>query len=140
MISYPYTRISENLAIPAAPIIPILLTHPDESRQRQYPIEAFLDTGSDCTLIPLEVVSILQLPVLKMKESITGVGGGNTIGYPCRASLAFAECSFTGVMVIACEARLIGGDQRMILGRDILNQCCVKFDGKRQQFSFEIEL
>jgi hypothetical protein len=26
---------------------------------------------------------------------------------------------------------------QMIIGRDILNQCCVKFDGKRQQFSFE---
>jgi hypothetical protein len=28
---------------------------------------------------------------------------------------------------------------RMILGRDILNQCCVKFDETRQQFSFEVD-
>jgi hypothetical protein len=87
----------------------------------------------------LEAVSILQLPILKTRESITGVGGGNTIGYPCRASLELAESQFKGAMLIACEAQLIGGPHRMILGRDILNQFCVKFDGKRQQFSFEVD-
>jgi Retroviral aspartyl protease len=139
MTSYPYTKISDNLAIPAAPILAVLLMHPDATRQRQYRLEAFLDTGSDCTLIPLEAVSILQLPILKTRESITGVGGGNTIGYPCRASLELAESQFKGAMLIACEAQLIGGPHRMILGRDILNQFCVKFDGKRQQFSFEVD-
>jgi predicted aspartyl protease len=138
MIEYSYTKISDNLAIPFAPILELVLIHPDENRQRQYPIEAFLDTGSDCTLIPLEAVSILQLPVLKTKELITGVGGGNTIGYPCRVSLELGGVSFVGVKVLSCEARLIGGAQRMILGRDILNQCCIKFDGKRLRFSFEI--
>jgi hypothetical protein len=139
MTSYPYTKISDNLAIPAAPILAVLLTHPDPNRQREYSLEAFLDTGSDCTLIPLEAVSILQLPILKTRESITGIGGGNTIGYPCRASLAWAEFQLAGAMVIACEAALIGGPHRMIMGRDILNQFCVKFDGKRQQFSFEVD-
>jgi hypothetical protein len=139
MTSYPYTKISDNLAIPAAPILAVLLMHPDATRQRQYALEAFLDTGSDCTLIPLEAVSILQLPILKTRESITGVGGGNTIGYPCRASLELAESQFKGTMLIACEAQLIGGPHRMILGRDILNQFCVKFDGKRQQFSVEVD-
>jgi hypothetical protein len=139
MTSYPYSKISDNLAIPAAPILAVLLTHPDASRQRQYELEAFIDTGSDCTLIPLEAVSVLQLPILKTRESITGIGGGNTIGYPCRASLELAESRFVGIMVIACEAQLIGGSHRMILGRDILNLCCIKFDGKRQQFSFELD-
>ncbi len=139
MTRYPYSKISDNLAIPAAPILMVLLTHPDVNRRRQYSLEAFLDTGSDCTLIPLEAVSILQLPMLKTRESITGVGGGNTIGYPCRASLGLAESQFKGAMLIACEAKLLGGPHRMILGRDILNQFCVRFDGKRQQFSFEID-
>jgi Retroviral aspartyl protease len=138
MTQCPYTRISDNFAIPAAPILTVLLTHPDATRQRQYSLEAFLDTGSDCTLIPLEAVSILQLPILKKRESITGVGGGNTIGYPCRASVELAESQLMGVMMIACEAQLIGGAHRMILGRDILNLWCVKFDGKQQQFSVEV--
>jgi hypothetical protein len=139
MTHYPYTQISENLAIPPAPILPVMFTHPDASRQREYQVEGFLDTGSDCTLIPLEAVSVLQLPMLKTRESVTGVGGGNTIGYPCRVSLEFAGCLFIGVKVIACEARLLGGDRQMIMGRDILNLCCVKFDGKRQRFSFEAD-
>jgi predicted aspartyl protease len=136
---YSYTKISDNLVIPAAPILEILLTHPDASRQRQYILEAFLDTGSDCTLIPLEAVSILQLPLLKTRELVTGIGGGDTVGYACRASLELADLRFAGVMLIACEATLIGGAQRMIVGRDILNECCVKFDGKQQQFSFEVD-
>jgi hypothetical protein len=57
MTHYPYTQISENLAIPPAPILPVMFTHPDASRQREYQVEGFLDTGSDCTLIPLEAVS-----------------------------------------------------------------------------------
>ena len=134
---YPYQKISENLAIPAAPLITIVLMHPDSSRHRQYELEAFLDTGSDCTLIPLEAVSVLQLPLLKGRESITGVGGANTIGYACRANLEMGEMRFEGIKLIACEAQLMGGQQRMILGRDVLNQCCIKFDGLRQQFSFE---
>jgi hypothetical protein len=102
MTSYPYTKISDNLAIPAAPILAVLLTHPDASRQRQYDLEAFLDTGSDCTLIPLEAVSILQLPILKTRESITGVGGGNTIGYPCRASLELAASQLKRAFNLSC--------------------------------------
>ncbi|MGC1306702.1 MAG: hypothetical protein WA885_05695 [Phormidesmis sp.] len=41
--------------------------------------------------------------------------------------------------VIGCAAASIGGQGQMIIGRDILNQFCVKFDGKRQYFSFEFD-
>ncbi len=39
--------------------------------------------------------------------------------------------------IVACESVAIGGRDQMIIGRDILNLCCIKFDGKRQRFSFE---
>jgi hypothetical protein len=35
------------------------------------------------------------------------------------------------------RAIVVGGHDQMILGRDVLNLLCVKFDGRRQQFSFE---
>ena len=36
-----------------------------------------LDTGADGTLIPLEVVSVLQLPLLDGRVPVAGVGGGD---------------------------------------------------------------
>ena len=50
--------------IPPAPIIPIVITTPDwQDNANQVEIEAFLDTGSDCTLVPLSLISKLQLTV-----------------------------------------------------------------------------
>jgi hypothetical protein len=68
MITYPYRNLEEGL--PPAPILPATITPPDwANHSTKYDIEAFLDTGSDCTLIPLEIISILQL-------RLTGIGGG----------------------------------------------------------------
>jgi hypothetical protein len=60
MNSYPYLELAEG--IPPAPIVPITITPPDwVDNSAQFELEAFLDTGSDCTLIPREVIATLQL-------------------------------------------------------------------------------
>jgi hypothetical protein len=49
MNSYPYLELAEG--IPPAPIVPITITPPDwVDNSAQFELEAFLDTGSDCTL------------------------------------------------------------------------------------------
>jgi hypothetical protein len=59
-------------SIPAAPIFPILATTPDWIESiAQYPIDGFLDTGSDCTLVPLEVLSVLNLKILDRPMTIS---------------------------------------------------------------------
>ena len=60
-----------------------------------------------------------------------------TNGFLCRSRIQLGEMWFPSMKLVACEAIVVGGRDQMIIGRDILNQCCVKFNGKRQQFSFE---
>ncbi len=134
---YPYQAISENPAVPLAPILKVALLSPMQDNTRVYELDALLDTGSDVTLIPLEAISVLRLSILADRVPIVGVGGGTTIGFPCRVNLQFGERTFSLTKVVGCEAAAIGVKGQMIIGRDILNQFCIKFDGKRQRFSFE---
>ena len=136
---YPYRSISSNLAVPLAPIIPVRLFNPDRNRDWIYELDAILDTGADVTLIPLEAVSTLRLPLLDGRVPVVGVGGAMTMGFPCQANLQLGEIQLALLEVIGCEAMAIGGQDQMIIGRDILNQFCIRFDGKRQQFSFELD-
>jgi hypothetical protein len=48
--------------LPLAPIINIKITAPEWlNKSGEYSIDAFLDTGSDCTLIPFNLPSTLFL-------------------------------------------------------------------------------
>ena len=136
---YPYQSISSNFAVPLAPILQVKLSNPDRNRDWVYELEAILDTGADVTLIPLEAVSTLRLPLLDGRVPVVGVGGAKMMGFPCQANLQLGEIQLALIEVIGCEAAAIGGQHQMIIGRDILNQFCIKFDGKRQQFSFELD-
>lgn len=70
---YPYVSLGEGL--PPAPILSSTLTPPDwADHSTNYTAEAFLGTGSDCTLIPLEIpleiVSTSQLRLVEINASI----------------------------------------------------------------------
>jgi Aspartyl protease len=136
---YPYKIISSDPAVPPAPILRITLFNPDGKSDRAYELDAFLDTGADGTLIPLEAVSILRLPLLDGRVPVAGVGGAITRGFPCQADMQFGDFRLSLLEFIACEAAAIGDGGQMIIGRDILNQFCVKFDVKNQRVSFEME-
>jgi Aspartyl protease len=137
--NYPYQVISIDSNVPPAPILRVSLFNPvgNGDGLRLYELDAFLDTGADCTLIPLEAVSVLQLPFLGHKFPVQGVGGATTTGFLCQTGLWFGEMQFPLLEILACEASVVGGHDQMIIGRDILNRFCMKFDGREQQFSFE---
>jgi hypothetical protein len=60
---FEYVNVGNGL--PSAPIINIKVAPPDWlNKTGEYQIEAFLDTGSDCTLIPLEIISKLELSIV----------------------------------------------------------------------------
>jgi predicted aspartyl protease len=134
---YPYQVISTNPQVPPAPILLVTLFHPIQKDDRFYELDAFLDTGADATLIPLEAVSVLRLPLLDERVPVVGVGGAVTNGFFCRAEIQLGDKRLSMVKIVACEAAAIGRRDQMILGRDILNLCCIRFDGQQQQFSFE---
>ncbi len=73
-MQYPYQPLEPG--IPQAPIIPVQLTRPDwQTPFQSATIAAFLDTGSDCTLVPLAVIAALQLQISRSSAIIQGSGG-----------------------------------------------------------------
>lgn len=90
MQSFNYVNVGDGL--PLAPIISIKVTAPEWlDKSGEYAIDAFLDTGSDCTLIPLEVISSLELSIVDSHVEITGVAGGIVDGYACYANIWLGE-------------------------------------------------
>lgn len=113
---------------PLAPIISVKITPPSWSKyQRDYVSEAFLDTGSDCTLVPLEILSVLKLKVVVNKVPITGVSGGTVNGCACYGDLWLGEKKISAVKMYGFPGDKI--QDRVLIGRDVINQCCIEFDG-----------
>jgi predicted aspartyl protease len=139
MVYHPYQIIAADLMVPPAPILRVELFNPIQDSERRYELDALLDTGADCTLIPLEALSVLRLPLLGDRFPVQGVGGATTTGFLCQAGIYVGVMQLSLIEILACEALVLGGRDKMIFGRDILNLCCVKFDGRRQQFSFEAD-
>jgi hypothetical protein len=69
----------------------------------------------------LEAVSVLRLPFLGDRFSVQGVGGAVTTGFLCQAGVQLGEMQLSLREILACEAVMVGGQNQMILGRDILN-------------------
>ena len=134
---YSYRSVPGGLELPPAPILPATLINPKQSDDRLYELDAYLDTGADVTLIPLEAVSILRL--LEGRISVVGVGGAVTTGFPCQIDFQIGKMHLPLLDVVGCTAMSIGKPKQMIVGRDILNQFCITFDGKQRRFSFDAD-
>jgi hypothetical protein len=132
--TYKYLNLGEG--IPPAPIFPLIVTPPDwaESDLRS-PMEGFLDTGSDCTLVPLEVLSILGLKIIDRPISITGVGGSQFQGFPCYLNILIKDFSIQAVRAYGCSWDGLG--QRVLIGRDVINRCRIELDGIDRSLKFE---
>lgn len=134
MQHYPFVSLGEGL--PPAPILPVTITPPDwASNTGQYEMEAFLDAGSDCTLMPLEVLSVLQLRIVETDVSIAGVGGGQVNGIACYINIQLDAFVFKAIRAYGCPGEYI--NQRLLVGRDVLNQCCMEFDGLNAQVTIK---
>jgi Retroviral aspartyl protease len=136
MSLFNYVEIGAGL--PLAPIVSITI-HPPEweqslARDFCYSCTAFLDTGSDCTLLPLEAISTLNLTTFKANAQIGGVGGGTIPGLGCYVDISIGTHHFQAIRAYACSMKDLNG--HAIIGRDILNQCLVAFDGLRGEVRF----
>jgi hypothetical protein len=72
-------------------------------------------------------LSALKLKVVINKVPITGVSGGTVNGSACYGDLWLGE-------KVILEVKIYGfpGDRiqhRVLIGRDVINQCCIEFDG-----------
>ena len=133
-MQYPYQSLEPG--IPQAPIILVQLTRPDW--QTPFPstiIDAFLDTGSDCTLVPLAVISTLKLQVSRSTAIIQGIGGEADQSIAAYLNLTIGDTTIRAVKVYGYSGELL--DNQIILGRNVLNQCCIEFDGIHQKVTFK---
>jgi hypothetical protein len=121
---YPYQVISANPQVPPAPILLVTLFHPIQRDDRFYELDAFLDTGADATLIPLEAVSVLRLPLLDERVPVVGVGGAVTNGFSCRAEMQLGDKRLSMMKIVACEAAAIGRRDQNRFRRNLCGHMC----------------
>jgi predicted aspartyl protease len=103
---------------PPAPVVPVRISGPVGDEAVMLPM--LVDTGADCTLVPVPIVRQLRLPRIDV-IGLTGVGGARQ-----RATVHAATVELGGLRVLV---RVVAFADDAILGRDILNQAVVTLDG-----------
>lgn len=89
-------------------------------------IPALVDTGADCTLVPLAAARALRLP----QVGFLWIEG---IGAPARHSRVHAaRVEFAGLRFLA---RVVAFGTEAILGRDLLNRTVTRLDGPALRLS-----
>jgi predicted aspartyl protease len=116
----PLTRVAFDATFdPPAPVLPVRISGLDEHDPAAM-VRMLVDTGADCTLIPVKLARSLRLPVVD-KAEIQGVGAK-----PQAANVHAARVRLGSLRVLA---RVVALGDECLLGRDILNRVVLHFDG-----------
>jgi len=109
---------------PPAPVAYVTLENPENNLKIEN-VPMLLDTGSDATLIPQCVVEKIVLSLSASKiyetEAFNGATGQSSV---VRVRMVFLEKNFRGDFLIINQ-------DCGIIGRNILNQLALLFDGKK---------
>jgi predicted aspartyl protease len=114
-------RFSEAFA-PAAPVLPVHVGGIAEDSPAVL-LQMLVDTGADCSLIPEQLAQRLRLPQVD-KVSIVGVGG------QALPVLIYAARMRIGPLRVL--ARIAAYGDEALLGRELLNQLVLRFEGPEQ--------
>jgi len=128
--TYNYTFLSPE--IPAIPLISVQLTTPGQYRATQLECQAILDTGSDCTLVPIPLLVQVNAQIAGRSIRIP-VGGSLTIGIPYYVGLIFDSYTHPVIRVFGCPVDDIG--EILLIGRDLMNQYRIEFNGSNLTFT-----
>ncbi|MGK7928315.1 MAG: peptidase A2A retrovirus catalytic [Spirulina sp.] len=132
MTHYSYTKISNNSPIP---IIKLKLINPNNTQLSNLG-DGILDTGADCTLVPISLIAELNLKKLgRSDEFISSVGEREIITVPYRIAIAFPHKHPIKTKIYACPDPATKGF--IIIGRNILNRYCITFNGRKRFFTIE---
>jgi predicted aspartyl protease len=110
---------------PPAPVISWRVSAPRS--ERFVALRALVDSGADCSLIPIEVAVALGLPQVDV-ANIAGIGGPAGIAPVHAVSVKIAD--------FACLTRVIAFAEESIIGRDLLNRFVAKLHGPTLRLSF----
>ena len=133
MKTYIYTSGDAENKKPPIPLIPVQLSVPNQSKSTKIVnCEAILDTGADATLVPLTFLVKLNLKPAGFYEEIF-FGDKKTIGIPYQVDFSFAQYNLSNFQVFGCPVDALG--ELIIVGRDLLNQYRIEFDGPNLKFT-----
>lgn len=125
MSIYAYTSLGAD--IPAAPLIQVRLSSPEEKPSVTLSCTAFLDSGADCTLVPFDLLIKVNAVIAGSKETILGTSKGNAIVIPYFVNLSFDRFVYQTVRVRGCPSEDIGGI--ILIGRDLINNFVLELNG-----------
>jgi hypothetical protein len=130
MGTYRYTRLGSE--IPPMPIMPLELIKPGRFEAESLVGQGILDTGSDCTLVPIPWLVQIHAQVADRALRIP-VGGLATLAIPHEVGLRFDRYRHFVFRVYGCPVEDIG--DIALIGRDLLNLYRVEFDGVKGIFT-----
>jgi hypothetical protein len=130
MATYRYTTLGTE--IPPIPLMPLELVKPGRFESESIVGQAVLDTGSDCTLIPIPWLVQVQAQVADRAIKIP-VGGRVSVAIPYEVGLRFSQYRHLVFRVYGCPVEDIG--ETALIGRDLLNLYRVEFDGTKGLFT-----
>jgi predicted aspartyl protease len=110
---------------PPAPVLLVRITG-SERHGPAVALRMLVDTGADCSLIPLPIALSLGLPLVD-RVQIQGVAAGRHM------ASVFAARVHIGRFVKL--ARLVAFGDEALLGRDLLNQLVLRIDGPAQSIT-----
>ncbi len=122
------TRYNESFD-PPAPLAEIVLRN-IETSERVENISVLLDTGADVSLLPLSAVKKLNIEPSGEKVKLVGFDESENIADVYTLQIIFLGKRLTGDY---CTI----DDEIGILGRDVLNQFSITFDGKSLEWKEE---
>lgn len=130
MGTHQYTVLSSD--IPPIPLLSVQLKTPGLQPRRSIAAQAILDTGSDCTLVPLPLLMQVNARIIGRSIQVP-IAGNNAIAIPHAVGLQFDQYSYAGLEVFGCSIDDIG--ELLIVGRDVMNLYRIEFDGQSLVFT-----
>lgn len=104
---------------------------PGAMRQTGLVCSAILDTGSDCTLIPIPLLQRVNARIVARAIQIP-VGGVIAVAIPYVVGMAFDQYHLPALRVFGCSESDIG--DMLLIGRDLMNRYRIEFDGPKLEF------
>jgi hypothetical protein len=130
MATHSYTNVGNG--IPAIPILPLQLSGPVQSDLLTLTVPGILDTGSDCTLVPISLLQRIKGRVVDRAIKIPACGQVMT-AIPYAIGLTFDHHVLSALIVFGCADD--GLDGYVIVGRDVMNGYRIEFNGMEKSFT-----
>ncbi|MDJ0650477.1 MAG: hypothetical protein QNJ60_17420 [Xenococcaceae cyanobacterium MO_188.B19] len=130
MGTYSYTFVST--ANPPIPLISVTLKSPRSNSAPSVKCQGILDTGSDCTLVPIPLLAKVRGKPKKGSVRIP-FSGQMTLGIPYEVGLVFDSYEHSSFQVFACSVEEMG--ELLIIGRDLMNHHRIEFNGQALTFT-----